>query len=337
MRPLAVGLVYTDGLPQRREQTLRGTMTRRIQRGRIDVETSASFYPDTLTTVDVAGTTNGSARTTPEPTARAATRVGLTLLGGFEVRVEDDAIAARHWSRRQSSALVKLLAMSPSRSLHRELVIDALWPHLGIDDAAPRLHKAAHYARKLLGRRDAVVLTGDAVYLWPDGDVHIDMVQFRHLAESAVSTGNRAAAKRALALYGGELLPQDLYEPWAEQHRLHLRRLYLELLRLAEDWHQVLAADPADESAHLALARRHADRGDRVAALRQLDQLDGVMRQELGLEPSDRARQLRSEIFMAAPSGYSSEEVNSGGHVAPCFPLADPRPQCCDVSAEIAR
>ena len=42
----------------------------------------------------------------------------------------------------------------------------------------------------------------------------------------------------------GELLPHDLYEPWAERHRMHLGRLYPELLHQAEDWHQALSADP---------------------------------------------------------------------------------------------
>ncbi len=278
--------------------------------------------------VDVARTTDGSARAS-EPKSPVATRVDVTLLGGFEVRVNDRAISSRHWSRRHSSALVKLLALSPGRSLHRELVIDALWPDIGIDDAAPRLHKAAHFARKALDHRDAVVLKGDAVYLCPHDDVQVDMTQFRHLAESAVSNGGIAAAKGALAVYGGELLPQDLYEPWAEQHRLHLRRLYLELLHQAEDWHQALAADPADEPAHLALVQRYAERGDRVAALRQLDQLDRVMREELGLEPSERALDLRRQVVQAPPRRNSSDEVSAVGHDSPMSPATELRRQCC--------
>ena len=112
------------------------------------------------------------------------------------------AVASRHWSRRHSSALVKLLALSPGQTLHREVVIDTLWPDIAISEAAPQLHKAAHFARKALGYREAVVLSGDAVSLCPDDDVHVDMVQFRRLAESAVRDGNAASARDALAFYG---------------------------------------------------------------------------------------------------------------------------------------
>jgi DNA-binding SARP family transcriptional activator len=282
-----------------------------------------------VATVDVGRTTHIPVPTR-EPKDSASARVRVNLLGGFEVSVENDVIAARHWSRRHSSALVKLLAMTPGRSLHREVVIDALWPDLAVDDAAPRLHKAAHYARKAHGHRDAVVLLADAVSLWPDGDVHVDMVQFRQLAGAAISSGSVAAAKRALAVYGGELLPQDVYETWADQPRQHVRRLHIELLRLVEDWHQLLAADPADESAHLGLARRYADRGDRIAALRQLDHLDRVMRHELGLQPSESARQLRARVFWS-PHHDSIEGLDAVGRDAPC-PLdrTERRQQCCD-------
>ena len=235
-----------------------------------------------------------------ESRAIAPARVEVRLLGGFQVRVDGHTLPPRHWSRRHSAALVKLLALAPGRSLHREQVIDALWPDLGIDDAAPRLHKAAHYARRALGHRDAVVLNAETVRLYPDDDVHIDLVRFEQQGVSAVADGGVAAAKAALALYGGELLPQDLYEPWADQTRLHMSRLRSELLHQAEDWHQVLAADSTNEPAHLALAQRYLERGDRPAALRQLDEMDSVMLLELGLRPSQRALELRQLIETVA-------------------------------------
>jgi DNA-binding SARP family transcriptional activator len=224
---------------------------------------------------------------------------------------------------------VKLLALSPGRTLHREVLIDTLWPDLTLAEAAPRLHKAAHYARKALGHRDAVVLSAASVSLCPNDDVRVDAVQFRHLAESAVRDGDAASASAALAGHAGELLPRDLYEAWAEQHRLHLNRLYLEMLHLTEDWHLALAADPADESAHLALARRYAERGDRVGALRQLDQLDAIVREELGLEPSQRALSLRSHVAQASRRVGSIDEGSAPGCESPPSTAADPRRGCC--------
>ena len=53
---------------------------------------------------------------------------------------------------------------------------------------------------------------------------------------------------------------------------------------------------PADEEAHLALAGAHSERGDRRAALRQLERLDQALRRELGTAPSAAAETLRRQL-----------------------------------------
>ena len=80
----------------------------------------------------------------------------IDLLGGFAVRGRRPPIPATEWRRGQAASLVKLLALAPRRTLHREQVIDALWPGAVIDDAGPRLHNAAHFARRLLGDSSAL-------------------------------------------------------------------------------------------------------------------------------------------------------------------------------------
>ena len=262
-----------------------------------------------------------SSMSSREPRLAALTRVQVRLLGGFQVDVDGRSVPPRRWSRRHGAALVKLLALAPGRSLHREQVIDALWPDLGVDQAAPRLHKAAHYAREALGRRDAVVFNAETVRLFPDAGVDIDRTRFQRHAESAVADGGIPAARSALALYGGELLPDDPYEPWTEQPRLHLSRLHTELLQQAEDWHQVLADDPTNEPAHLALVQRYVDRGNRPAALRQLHELDRILRRELGLGPSRRALELRQRLETVAAHADADVDVPVD---RPCCPDAPP-------------
>ena len=111
--------------------------------------------------------------------------VEIDLLGGFAVRVDGRPIPAREWRRRHATSLVKLLALAPRRTLHREQVIDALWPDTQIDDAGPRLHKAAHFARRVLGDSSALVLWGDTVSLFPDAHVVVDVDEFERNAKEA--------------------------------------------------------------------------------------------------------------------------------------------------------
>ena len=224
-------------------------------------------------------------------------RVDIRLLGAFEVVVAGQRVPDEAWRRRQSAALVKLLALSRGHRLLREQVMDALWPESPVGQAAPRLHKAAHYARTALGVRDSVVLSDDTVSLFPLADVVVDADQFDDAADAARATGESTLAAAGVDLYRGDLLPDDLYEPWAEETRERLRLRYLDLLRALGRWDKVVVSDPADEQAHLRLAQEHMHRGDRRAALLQLDRMETVLRRELGVGPSEPAIALRDEAL----------------------------------------
>ena len=211
--------------------------------------------------------------------------VHITLLGRFAVSVDGVPVAGTHWTRRQAAALVKVLALAPGRRLHREQVIDLVWPEDTIEEAIPKLHKAAHFARRAIGVPGAVVLRGDAILLAPDLDVTVDVERFEELARSALAAADVTQARGALAAYGGELLPQDRYEEWAEDRREQLRLPHLDLLRLDGRWERVVELDASDEAAHLALMQRYAEDGDRHAALRQFERMDRALRRELGVAP----------------------------------------------------
>src|SRR5690348_2327982 len=98
-------------------------------------------------------------------------RVQVRLLGRFEAVVDGRLVPARSWQRQSASRLVKLLALQPARRLHREQVIDALWPDVDLDTGGARLHSAAHYARTALGSPDGVVVAQGVVSVFPDAEV----------------------------------------------------------------------------------------------------------------------------------------------------------------------
>ncbi len=242
--------------------------------------------------------------------------VTIDMLGGFSVTVDDVAVPDDAWSRRHAAGLVKLLSLARGRRMHREQVFDALWPDVSVDAAGPRLHKAAHYARRALGgQAEALVLRNDVVTLLPGADVTVDALVYRAEAEAALAEGSGERGVRALDMYGGPLLPEDVYEPWVEERREPLAALRCELLRLTGRWEDLLREDPTDEQAHLALARAAADRGDPRTALRQLERLDQALRRELGTAPSAEAEAVRLSLL---------EEVGRPGASPAVAPSASP-------------
>jgi DNA-binding SARP family transcriptional activator len=225
--------------------------------------------------------------------------VAINVLGGFSVRVDGVLTPSHGWGRRTAAALVKILALNPGHRMHREQMMDLLWPDESPDRCAPRLHKAAHFARQSAGRHDAIVLQDDLVWLFPGATITVDALRFEALARVAVAENDAAVAREALDWYGGELLPQDRFEDWAADRResLHLRRL--DVLRVAGQWRDLAELDPTHEPAHVELMRQHLAVGHRLAAVQQYQRLERVLDRELGVAPGEPARRVLSQ---AAPS-----------------------------------
>ena len=236
------------------------------------------------------------------------TDVRIALLGGFVMAVDGERVPSGAWSRRHAAALVKLLALRPDGRLHREQVLDLVWPDDPIESAVAKLHKAAHFARKVTGHAGTIVLRGDLVQLFPGAAVDVDVAAFERDATEALANGDVALAARALDVYRGDLLPEDPYEDWAAGPRERLQRLRIGLLGLLQRWEELVALEPGDERAHLELMRQFAATGDRYSALRQFDRLDRTLRAELGVQPSREATQLRDLLLRQDPPPPSAED-----------------------------
>jgi DNA-binding SARP family transcriptional activator len=210
--------------------------------------------------------------------------VTIHVLDGFGVTVDGVPTSSRGWARRSAAAVVKVLALAPGHRLHRERLMDLLWPDESPAHSAPRLHKAAHFARRAAGRDDAVVLRDDLVWLFPCADVTVDAIRFEQLARVAVGEDDPGVAREALAWYRGELLPSDRYEDWASERRDQLHLRFLEVLRVAGEWHELAELaelDPFDEDAQTELQRRQVAAGDSAAALQQFPCFGHVLAREL--------------------------------------------------------
>jgi DNA-binding SARP family transcriptional activator len=225
----------------------------------------------------------------------ASPRVTISLLGGFRVTVNDVPTATRGWARRSAAALVKILALEPGHRLHRETVMDLLWPDESPERCAPRLHKAAHLARLAAGHHQAIVLRDELVWLFPGADLTVDAAQFEQRARVALRERDPGVAHEALAWYGGELLPADRYEDWASDRREALALRRLDVLRVAGEWRDVAELDPTDEEAQAHLVHRHLAAGDANAALRQYEHLERVLDRDLGAQPQGAARNAGQE------------------------------------------
>ncbi|HEV2667403.1 MAG TPA: transcriptional regulator, partial [Blastocatellia bacterium] len=119
------------------------------------------------------------------------------MLGPFELFVDGATVSAERWPRRKPKSIVKLLALQPSRQLHRERIIDLLWPDADFEAAANNLHKAIHAARRALepdlksgSRSRFIIIRDNLVALCAPGGVFIDAETFESRAAAALRSND---------------------------------------------------------------------------------------------------------------------------------------------------
>lgn len=171
---------------------------------------------------------------------------------------------------------MKILVTRRGQPVHREALLDLLWPDEDPSQSSSRLSVVLSTARAVLdpdkrfdphhfvaGDRSTIRLCVE--------HVRIDVEEFLESAEA----GRLAEAE---ARYGGEFLAEDPYEDWAVALREEARSAYLAVARrLAHEAAsddpdrairhllRILGQDPYDEHAHLFLVavlagnRRHGE------------------------------------------------------------------------------
>ncbi|MEV0093074.1 AAA family ATPase [Streptomyces sp. NPDC050738] len=237
---------------------------------------------------------------------------------------------AERWPRPSARALVKLLAVSPGHSLHREQAMDICWPDADPHSATGSLRVALHAARRamepeLAPRAASSYLLGDGALLRLDPrTVWIDADHAESLAGSALGDGGSKALASALAAFAGELLPEDRYAVWAEARRERLRSLRERVLLGLAEAHlsegapeeaaaaaeQVLVTSPAEEQAHQVLIDAYARQGLRRKAVRQYHLCREALDAELGVRPGPETEQLhQSALSASAPVPRPSAPV----------------------------
>src|SRR5688572_28043308 len=173
------------------------------------------------------------------PTAR------IFLLGRFAVEVEGRSIPASAWKKRRPVEVLAALALAPGRMMHREELIDRVWPDKDLDAGANNLHRALHDLRRIT---DADLTTLDRGVARLHESVWVDVEAF----EQGVKSDSKDALAHAVELYQGPLLPDDPYSDALAARREGLRQQFIDAAsRLATLHHET-----HDTQACIAVLRR---------------------------------------------------------------------------------
>ena len=126
--------------------------------------------------------------------SRAAAEVQISLLGGFAVTVSGEPVKD-HWRLRKAKTLVKLLALAPGHRLHRDTVVDRLWPGIEPGAAANNLYQIVYTIRHMMGP-ESITINDDVVRLCSAGALRVDVSAAPKWAKTSptgrsITTSNR--------------------------------------------------------------------------------------------------------------------------------------------------
>lgn len=270
------------------------------------------------------------------------TKIRVRLLGGFEVWHEDRQVAG--FESQKSRALLAYLLYHRGRSFSRDHLAGLLWPERGPDAARHALRQAVYNLRSTLPDQDGhnPLLTNHLeLGLNPEAGWWVDVEAFEEALRRGKEKGiaDPHHLTTAAQLYRGDLLAgffvkdSPAFEEWLVTEQERLREAALEALWTLVDSYRrrgehrfalhyarrLVAIEPLSEEAHRELMRLCVLTGRRGRALAQFEELENLLRAELGVEPLEETRALYEAILV--DSTEEAPTAEEGELVGPLIPL----------------
>jgi PAS domain S-box-containing protein len=164
----------------------------------------------------------------------------IFTFGQFGLAVAGEGLNVESWKRKQAVVVLKCLVSQLGRPVHREYLIDWLWPDADPDRGWERLKVTISFLREKLrggGAMEGIIETVGQSYLMRRDAVWVDSDAFCSRVSAGLgflNEGNRYDARlrfeEAESLYNGDYLEDEPYADWCAEERERLREIYLELL-----------------------------------------------------------------------------------------------------------
>ena len=253
-------------------------------------------------------------------TARSALRA--CFFGHFEMFCDDEVLALGRSGK--ALAILKYLLAHRTRPVSQDHLMGWLWPESNLKKARWSLNSAIHGLRKILSDcptsslTNCILLEEGYYRLSPTVRVVTDVDEFdecyekgRRLEKAGRTEEAAAEYEKAVELYRGDYLIEDLYEDWTMVERERLSNAYVDMLdRLAAHYmesgqlresirasYRVLEKDRCHEHSYRLLMRCYVRLGQRGRALRQYQLCEKILGQEYGTIPAPETQSFYKSLL----------------------------------------
>jgi DNA-binding SARP family transcriptional activator len=241
-------------------------------------------------------------------------------LGRFRVERDGAPVSDAAFGRRSARVLLAVLLSHRGVAVHRDALVEWLWPELGDGRGLRCLQTAAWSARRALdpvgdAGHSIVVADGETYRLELDGEDSWDAAALLDGARAALAPGAPVGAvRRAAEAVVAPYLPEWASEEWAATMRAEVQAAAEAVLQEAAEraiadagaefaiaaFRRLVALEPIRERWSRGLMRAYALAGEPGLAIRAFHALRSRLVDELGIEPSAETRGLAGSVLRAA-------------------------------------
>ena len=259
----------------------------------------------------------------------ASQQVRITMLGGFDVRIDGVAVPPGVWRLSKARSLLKLLGLAGGNGMHRDAVVEALWPGLAVAAATNNLHQTLHAARRALAvagaSADVLRLRDGVVTLCPDGGLETDIRDVEAMFDTARTANDPDLILDVATRCAEGLPPEDRYEDWTRPYQDHiagLRRMAVlaatprlvatgRAYEAAHALEAIAGAHPTDEEVHRALMAAYDAAGRRWDAIAAYESLRSRLDAEYAAAPEAET----STLYRRLLSGHTDARSGTPLHL----------------------
>lgn len=267
------------------------------------------------------------------PSPEGPALIEVDLLGRFAVRLDGVELEPTSWKLTHPRQLLQLLCLQPGHQMHRDLVLEYLWPNGETKASSNRLYHTVHVLRGLLqpAKRDVqaspLLFQSGMLSIAPSCKIVVDLLRFRELVARARHSPAEAelivGLEEALAVMGTVNLDTSADPHWLAPHRDEARRDHVwaleRLARLHDESERTeLAAtalrrlvelEPTNEPAHRRLMELFDAAGQPERAVQQFTACKRYLHRDLAAAPSPATVALLDTIVNRASTRNQSAAV----------------------------
>lgn len=162
------------------------------------------------------------------------TRITVTTLGKFSVTLDNDELTSEQWKRKKARDIFKILLLHYRQPVSIDELIEILWQDTSIKNIIPTIWNSVSYIRKALEPGIKPFTPSSYIgfinknYILDFGDnSFIDFIEFKKLIQQSETVkeldNSIQLLEKAMQLYCGDFLKEDIFEEWSSFERENLK------------------------------------------------------------------------------------------------------------------